>query len=163
MMAIYAAHKPRFAGGVLTAQWRPWATKRWRWSTTIGYAIIYQPDVRTASGPPSVVEEHERVHVRQVEDLMLLSLVVGLVVFAVTGNWLLGLLLWLSGGAWQLPAFLTSAVRHGFNINGLYRSNEHERSARAQTQRWCHGKSWMNKEEIADGYEEISHEVEMLS
>lgn len=148
MMAIWAAHKPRFERwGALTAQWRPWAAKRWKYSTTIGFGIVYQASARSNPGDPSTsVEEHERVHVRQVEDMMLCSLVVGAVVAAVTGNWLLGLLLWVSGGLWQLPAFLASAFRHGFNLEGLYRQNEHERSARAQTSRWCRDGSWLERE-----------------
>lgn len=158
--AIFAAKDLRFDRyGVLTAVWRDWVVRPrgkdgrpiWRYSTTLGRGIIYQPSARRSrlEDPLTETEDHELVHVRQVEDLLATSFVVGVLVAAVTGNWILGLALWASGGAWQLPHFLTSAARHGGGLEGLYRQNEHERSARAQTSRWCGGKSWISVEEAS--------------
>lgn len=155
-MRIFAARDLRWEpGGVLTAVWRPWVTKPrkngrplWRWSTTLGRGIVYQPEARrpVPSGPPTGVELHEGVHVRQVEDLMFASLVVGAIVAAVTGNWLLGLVVWWSGGAWQAPAFVASGLRSGWTLEGVYAQSEHERSARAQTSRFAGAPSWLERE-----------------
>lgn len=134
MAIVGAAEEVRLEEhGVLTATWRPWAASLWRFSTTIGRGIVFQAACRRKFTFENMgrIELHERVHVRQVEDLMLLSLIVGVVVFASTGNWLLGLALWWSGGAWQLPNFLTAAMRHG--IGQAYRRSEHELSAYSQT------------------------------
>jgi hypothetical protein len=143
MGAIYAAHKLRWERtGVLTAQWRPWAAARWRYSTTLGRGIIYWPGARAEIGEKVTrIQEHEHVHVRQVEDLMLLSFLVGLVVGLVTGNWWLGFALWASGGVWQLPNFVTASLRHG--VKNAYRVSEHERSAYAQTDARGTG-SWLS-------------------
>jgi hypothetical protein len=72
--------------------------------------------------------EHELVHVRQVEDLLLLSAILSIVVVLVEGNpwWTL---LWPSGVVWLLPNFLGAALRKGH----IYRDAEHERGAYAQT------------------------------
>lgn len=155
--AVFAAKGLRFEkGGVLTAVWRDWVVRPrksgrpiWRYSTTLGRGIIYQPDRRRArlEDPLTGTERHELVHIRQVEDRMTLSLLVGLAVFLgvgiVSGDWtfgaLFGLGVWTSGGAWQLPNMLAGAFRYGFNSEGLYFSTEHERSARAQTSSWAGG------------------------
>jgi len=144
-IVLFFAHKPRMLPyRVLGAQWRPWWVKIWKYSTTFGRSIIYQP--RVVDETPEVIdnptENHEMVHVRQVEDRMVLAFCVGLVVFLVTGNWILGLALWTSGGVWQLPNFLTTVLRGGH----IYRDSEHERSASAQTRTrgWKQGKSWLD-------------------
>lgn len=136
----------KFQGtAVLTTQWRRWAAKRWGYSTTVGRAVIYHPD----HGDDDVdidtrVERHEHVHVRQVEDMMLLSLLVGIVVAALTDVWWHWLVVWWSGGAWQLPGFVTSALR-GWHP---YRDSEHERSAYAQTDfPLSLGQSWIEHRE----------------
>jgi hypothetical protein len=128
---LFAAHNWRMEEyGILTAEWRPWAAKIWRYSTTLGRGIIYQPGLRRAdpNAPFGHTERHERVHVNQVEDLMVLGLVLGIVVVAGSGDWLLGFLLWATSGAWQLPNFLTGWMRGG----DPYRDSEHERSAYGQ-------------------------------
>ena len=89
----------------------------------------------------SRIQHHEHVHVRQVEDRMLLSLGVGLVVAFTTGDWWLGLALWASGGAWQIPNFVTAVLRYG--LKGVYLGTEHELSAYAQTDARTGGKSWL--------------------
>jgi hypothetical protein len=155
--------KLRFDGpGVLTSEWKPWFAKVYRYSTTIGRAIIFYP------GSKERVRRHEQTHLDQVEDLMLLSFLVGLVVALTTGNWLLGFLLWFSGGAWQVPNFLMAMLRYGHHLKwpadgsffgklkqvlsdlfiGIaYRDSEHERSAYAQTDVGPDGLSWDDKRE----------------
>lgn len=127
-------------GGVLTAELRPWAAKIWRYSTTLGRGIIYQPDCRAPRGVPTTrIQRHERVHVRQTEDLMMLSFVVGLVVALCTGAWWLWPVLWWSGGMWQLPNFITAMLRGG----NAYRDSEHERAAYGETDLHDEsGRSW---------------------
>ena len=141
---LFFAHKPKFAPyGVLTAQWRPWFAKVWKYSTTFGRGIIYHPKI--ADGTPNIidsdVEKHEMIHVRQSEDRILLALLIGLIVFFITKNWVLGLSIWTSGFLWQLPNFLTALLRGGH----VYRDTEHERSAYAQCARSQDGKSWLDK------------------
>jgi hypothetical protein len=120
-------------GAVMIATWKPWFGKKWKYSTTLGRGIVYHPmaDIGPDEKIDSRIERHEHVHVRQIENYMLLSLIVGAVVFAFTGDWLLGLLLWWSGGMWQLPNFITAGLVHGWRH--VYRDSEHERSAYAQT------------------------------
>ena len=143
MRAIGAATDLRWDGTfLLTAVWKDWVTASrkwpwskhpvplWRFSTVLGRGIIYQPGRRAPVGKtPTVTQLHEEVHVRQIEDLMLLSFIIGLIVGAWTGHWFLGLLLWWSGGLWQFPNFITAAMRGG----DPYRDSEHEKSAYSQT------------------------------
>lgn len=156
LLSTFAARDLRFERyGILTAVWRDWVIRErgskpplWPYSTTLGRAIIYQPRARRRrpSHPPTDTELHEMVHVRQVEDRMMLSLMVAscttsFLCFALEdpkSAALVGFVLWASGGAWQLPNFLSSVIRHGLNSEGLYFSTEHERSARAQTEPWVH-------------------------
>jgi hypothetical protein len=144
MFCTYAAHNLRMEEyGLLTAEWRPWAANIWRYSTTLGRGIIYWPGVRRAKPEMELgrTERHERVHVRQVEDLMFLSFAVGLVAALASGNWLLGFGIWTSGGAWQLPNFLAAVMRGG----DIYRDTEHERSAYAQTDVLANGGAWLDQ------------------
>jgi len=147
MVVIRAAGRLRFEEyGTLTATWKPLAAKLWRYSTTLGRGIVYQ-DTATDDlpGPSTRTEHHEVVHVRQAEDMMVTSFLVGVAVLLAVGlgtrAWPLaaglGAGLWWSGGAWQLAGILASLLRHGANADGLYWSTEHERSARAQTEPWC--------------------------
>ena len=133
-LALGIAVEPRFEEhGILTARWTLQVAKIWRYSTTLGRGIIYQPGARRvlSTDPMTRTEQHERIHVEQVEDLMLLGLLLGLVVWGWTGNWFLGLMLWWSAGAWQLPNFVTAAMRFGWK--NAYRFSEHERSAYSQS------------------------------
>jgi hypothetical protein len=143
MCLIRAAHNLRWEKtGVLTAEWRPWAAAKWQYSTTLGRGIVYQDIVRNGPGEKySRIQEHEHVHVRQVEDNMMLSLVVGLVLWPVTGSIWTGLIVWTSGGVWQLTNFITAMMRHG--VDHAYRAAEHERSAYAQTDARGAG-SWLS-------------------
>ena len=159
-VACFLAHKPRFEGlAILTLEWRPWFAKHWRFSTTLGRTIFFHPKHRTvtcdeASEMDEGLERHERIHVRQVEDLCLLSYVVGLLVaislwsnggsVAAGINW--WIVVWWSGGMWQLPNFLSAWLRYG--RKGIYRDSEHERSAYAQTAMWPDGGSWWAKRDV---------------
>lgn len=129
MCMIGAAHKLKWEGaGVLTATWTDWAVKKWRYSTTLGRGIIYQPGWRMPpTRHPSRIQLHEHVHIRQIEDLMLLGFIIG-VIAAFFNPWF-GLILWWSSGMWQLPNFITAWLRDG----DPYRDSEHERSAYSQT------------------------------
>jgi len=138
MILIGAAHKPRWEPTLmLTAQWRPWVENLWEYTTTLGRGIIYQAGARDDAR----IRAHEAVHVRQVEDMMLLSLFVGLAVGYWSEDWPMALCIWWSGGLWQLPNFLTALLRRG----DAYLDSEHERSAYAQTDLQAGGKSWLEK------------------
>jgi len=140
-----AARAPKFdhGHGVLTAEWREWAAKYWGYSTTLGRGIIYQPGARDdIYGPSNSTEEHEDIHIYQNEDMMVLSLIIGLVVGSVTSNWVLAGAIYWSGGLWQLPNFLTAVLRHGPKY--YYWGSEHERSAYAQTDVDEYEKSWID-------------------
>lgn len=121
----------------------------WKYGTTLAYGIIYAPSA-VAEGDTTEAdtryERHEDVHVRQGQDEVVLSFIVGLA--AAIGFWALGhpaagfgwwLGLWCSGVLWRLPNMLTAVLRGGH----AYRDAEHERSAYAQTDRWSDGKSWI--------------------
>jgi hypothetical protein len=112
--------------------------------------MVFQPTSRRvrADAVLTRTEEHERVHVRQSEDLTFLALILGLVVWAFSGMFWLGLGLWLSGPVWQLPFFVTALIRHYYPkpagvgwgthifLNVMYRSSSHERDAYSQTDGW---------------------------
>ena len=146
--------------GILTAVWRPWATKIWRYSTTFGRGIIYQPGIRGKLYPGHPTENHEHTHIRQWEDVMAASFIIGLAVFFAVGvstsTWgpaaLIGLGVWWSGGMWMGGSFLAGLLRYGWTSSGLlfslYYESEIERAARAQTSKWSGGKyqSWDDRE-----------------
>ena len=141
--AVYAAHQWEFdrESWTLTATWRPWITKFWKYSTTLSYGIIFQP------GTNSQIKEHEAVHVRQVQDRNTLAFVLALAGF-ITGLatssaplcWF-AFSIWLCGPIFQVPNFLTAVLRGGH----VYRDAEHERSAYAQTDtHHVKDKSWLD-------------------
>lgn len=141
---------------MVTAEWRPWFAKFFKYSTTLGRGIIFYPGARDAEDAlDERVERHERVHVWQMEDISFRFLLVGILVTACTGDWVLGIALWLSGPIWMITNFGTALLRFSHNAewpkgdeNGFkkflkfirhlamdiaYRDSEHERSAYAQT------------------------------
>ena len=123
MVGVFAAEDLRFEDdGVLTATWRPWVEKFWKYHTTLARGMVFQNDAT----PKGV--QHEHVHVRQQEDRVFLALILALVVSIVSLNpwWMF---LWVSGVLWQVPNFLMAVLRGGH----VYRDSEHERSAYAQT------------------------------
>lgn len=140
--------------GILTTNWRPWVVKVYPYSVTLGRAMIFYPGHRSAlDGMDEGLEKHELVHIAQLEDVMLNSMLVGLVLALVTGNGLLGFAVWCSGAIWKLPNYLTALLRYGHLVKWpatgtfaskftayfpkltdvAYRDCEHERSAYAQT------------------------------
>lgn len=154
LMAFGFARKPKFETGlVLTAEWRDWFAKKWKFSTTIGRAIVYHPSRR--DDDPSVVdsrlERHERKHVWQIEDLMLLSFVISICLFITGVDLEICVALYVSGGVWQVTNFLASGLRYGFTIQKMYRGSEHERSAYAQTDLCIKlGRPWEELDELRD-------------
>lgn len=153
--------------GLLTTEWRPWFSKVWRYSTTIGRAKIFSPGARdVARKLDERLEKHERVHIWQVEDLMFLSFIIGLVVGVRTGDWPFAFFVWVSGGVWQVTNFVTALLRFSHNMKKpkgsrkfrkvvsylyeiAYRDSEHERSAYAQTDVDSTGESWWDRREEA--------------
>lgn len=154
--ADYKTLRYEHDGMLVTAEWRSWFAKFYRYSTTVGRGVIYYPGVRDASdGLDERVERHERVHIWQKEDISFRFLLVGILVTAWTGDWGLGIFLWLSAPLWMITNFGTALLRFSHNAewpktdeNGLkkffkfmhhlfvdiaYRDSEHERSAYAQT------------------------------
>jgi hypothetical protein len=138
MMAIGAAKAPKLEEQlILTAEWRPWVRKIWRYSTTLGRGIVYQPHHRTRPRIPA----HERVHVRQGADDSVRALVIGAILTAATLEPVF-MLLWPTGQLWRATNFLTAWLR-GFD---LYRGAEHERSAYGQTDLGPDGSSWLERQ-----------------
>jgi hypothetical protein len=132
-------------GLVPTVQWRPWVDKRYRFSLTIGRGISYKPARR--DDPTEIntqLERHERKHIWQQEDNCFQSFLLGLPIAIITGDWILGLIIWSSAVVWLSVNFVTAGIRfHDFSIDGMYRNAEHERSAYAQTDLpRSLGKSW---------------------
>lgn len=163
--AFGLAHKLEWApGGYLTAVWRPWVAKKWKYSNSIGYGMVFHPsaDRGVEDVVDTRIEKHERIHTFQVQDMMVLSLLLANICMLFGATPLQGLLMWWSGGLWQLPNFLTAMLRHGpakkltddkrssFKrlTDNAYRSSEHERSAYAQTdlvaQLGGHDASWQD-------------------
>jgi hypothetical protein len=122
-------HKPHYRDGILTAQWRPWFAKHWRYSNAIGHFMVINPNHIGSER----LWQHERVHVRQYEDNCLLAAIIAAVLVVPPSyglSWIEGLILWGSSGLlWLLPNFVTGWIRFG----DAYRGSEHERSAYAQT------------------------------
>jgi hypothetical protein len=129
------AEKPRWGHfGVLSAVWREKIAKKWGYSTTIGSAVVYMPDMRSDDPKsPTRIDKHEDVHVRQYEDNMLLGFLAMILLGALFGCWWGGLLIWWSAGIWQALSYLTAGFRWGWSQEAMYRNAEHERSAYAQT------------------------------
>lgn len=140
--------------GILTTEWRPWLVKIYPYSVTLGRSMIFYPANRLADdGLTDRLERHELVHIAQVEDTMLSSLIVGSILAFATGDVFLGFCVWCSGAIWRLPSFLTALLRYGHVVSWpssgsfwvrlkeyfpkltdiAYRDSEHERSAYAQT------------------------------
>jgi hypothetical protein len=154
LFLFWAVHKYRIEDRIiLTALIRDRFKKYWRYSTTVVNFIFFQHRRAMKTDALWRVEKHERVHVRQFQDYTVLAFFVGYFVVLLTGNWLLGLGLWLSGPFWMLPNFFTALLRNArprpsgvgwwqhWGINTMYRDSEHERSAYAQTYR--HPDDWV--------------------
>jgi len=138
LVLLGTAHKLKWNSTlVLTAQWRPWVEKFVHSSATFGRGTIYQSIDRGNFR----VRAHAAVHIRQVEDMMLLSLLVGLVLGFWSDDWRVAFLVWWSGGLWQIPNHITAVLRGG----DAHIDAEHERSAYAQTDIQGGGQSWLER------------------
>jgi len=137
-------------GGVLTATWRTWWAKIWHFSTTVGKGQIFHPsaDRGAEDSVDTRLEFHEQRHDFQVEDLMLLSLLLGTICLIGGATLVQAAILYWSGGLFQIPNFLAAGLRYGPAeqegledkrsdlkrlTDNMYRQSEHERSAYAQT------------------------------
>lgn len=180
-LATYVAHKPRFEGaGILSLRVRPWVARfTGRYSTTILRTIFWHP----AREIPEVLadeldtthEQHERVHVRQLEDAAVQGFFLGLAVAAAL--WAFGWYAepWQPALAWELVWLLlpiatstnafTAVLRWGPAkktkpdgtprsfwarlVDVAYLDSEHERSARAQTVLGGDALTWSDREDKA--------------
>lgn len=139
--ALLFAHKIKLKAA--TAQWRPWFASRFKYSTTVGSAIIFNPN-HLGDESELRIRAHEKVHIRQFEDdavffvllaawevVAFLSPLWVRLVFTVPVLWLL----------LYVAKWLNAWLRGGH----VYRDAEHERSAYAQTDtHLTGGKSWLD-------------------
>ncbi len=125
--ALGLARNPRIGPrAIAVATWRPWVAKHWRYSTTVGRGVVLHPDHEEKAA----VWDHERVHVRQSEDLCALGLVLGIVANAAWGDWAQALLVWHVAPVGLLLNYVMAGLRHG--KLAVYREAEHERAAYSQ-------------------------------
>jgi hypothetical protein len=128
-----------FREGMLVVDWYEWFDRRWPFTTCIAYIF---------GGSPFAAENrstwfHEvEVHVKQYEDLAVLSTIIAVGVYFATGSWITALVIWGTGGPmWVLPFFLT-AFRHrqaGKELGWktwkiMYMFSWHEKDAYAETE-----------------------------
>jgi len=133
--AFMLAHRLEFEdNGVVTAEWRLWFASKVGFSVTSGHGIIYMPSVDMS------IHEHEHVHVRQCEDACALSFLIGVILIACGGNWIISLIMWMTAPAQLLLNYFTGWLRFGDSYTGA----EHERSAYAQTD-VVDGESWLER------------------
>ncbi len=129
---------PFFREGILVVRWREWFDDRWNYTTCLAFVMgvsDYSVD------RPDTWFHETGVHVKQYEDLAVLSTIIAASIFAFV-PWQVALVVWATGGPlWLLPNYLT-ALRFrkagkelGWSIgNTIYMMSEHERSAYAQTE-----------------------------
>lgn len=135
ILALGMARSPRYESYVITAVWRPWVDKRWRYSTTIGHGIGYRPLRRPPRGWldnkdfATSIAAHEHVHTRQYEDLCCLGLLISCALLPFC-RWELCVILYSSSGALWLVGNYGTALLRGKHA---YRGTQHELSAYAQT------------------------------
>ncbi len=138
MIALFLAEKPGLENGlVVTAQWRPWFAKRFPFSMAIGRGVVYHPapGIRGGMLTPTQTQFHEHVHIRQIEDMMLVGFLVAAAVLTVTAlaghaEYRLAALLWFTSAEWRLLSYVASFLRG----ERLYEDAEPEKSARAQSE-----------------------------
>jgi hypothetical protein len=141
LLSLPLWRRPSFREGILVVEWREWWDRRWNYTTCISYVMgISQWNTHTES-----TWFHEtNVHVKQFEDLAVLSDIIALGVYFATGSWVTALVIWFTGGPlWLLPNYLTAlrfrkagkALKWSIG-NTMYMMSEHERSAYAQTEQF---------------------------
>jgi hypothetical protein len=157
-IALYILAAPRFLGwlfpllafvcfaatdlrliddAVLVATWRPWVTKRWKYSQCLLAGMVLQP------GASARTMAHERVHVRQGEDGTITGLLLGIPIAILSGEPAWFFVLWFTGSMHSLSGWITAVLRGGH----VYRDSESERSAYAQTDLRPDGSSWLSDHE----------------
>ena len=137
-IALIFGKPARFKEGVLVLYWHEWFEKRWAYSTTISFLMGTRPGQEERA---SLFFHEVGVHVKQYEDLAVLSDIIALGVYFGTGSWIAALVIWFTGGPlWLLPNFLTALrFRKAGKVlgwktwNTMYMMSEHELSAYAQT------------------------------
>lgn len=156
MLLFMAKDVSHVGGGVFLAQWRPWVSKRWRFSTTLGNVVVMHPD------HGHVVRQHELIHVRQFQDVAFMGWIAGLLLLFVNGGLLPeAAVVWASAPVWKLAHYVTSMLRGNGTLHsrsargvwgkfkrwwfGVYREAEHERSAYAQTALYSEGQTWLTR------------------
>lgn len=141
------AYKPTFEPGpIMSAQWRPWFAKWWRYSNGFGRVTIYLHSVISGdSSRAQRVRAHEHVHIRQTEDDMVKAFLVALIAGLLAWNFWVFVGIWCSGILWLPVGYLTSMFRYGWKrgYKHIYRQAEHERAAYAQTNTDSRGRSWL--------------------
>lgn len=180
-LACFVAHRPRFEGAaVFSLRLRDWISRRTgRYSTTVLRTIFWHPGREIpavlADETDTPHEQHERVHVVQIEDAALQGFALGLGL--ATALWTFGWYAeaWQPAGAWALVWLLAPVVtatnaasavlRYGLArrvrpdgtprswwarlADVAYLDSEHERSARAQTALGEDGLTWSEREDGA--------------
>lgn len=134
--ALIFAKPVGFKEGMLVMEWHRYFDEVWDFTTCVGCIFASSPNMW--NNPSTFF--HEMVHVGQYQELAVISDIIALVVFLVTGNWILALCIWGTGGPlWLLPGFLTSArYRQAWKElgwktwKGLYMFSWFERDAYAQ-------------------------------
>ncbi len=110
-----------------------WYTNWWleRWNGgTLGHAIVYG----NAQFRDTPLEYHEGVHVEQYEASMLMGFFIGAIVAAVTGNYILGCIIWTTAGA---VSYVVAGLVSLLLNKEFYRGNHLEEAARAKTTQWA--------------------------
>lgn len=179
-LACWIAHRPRFEGAaIFSLRLRDWIGTRYRYSTTILRTIFWHPGREIpavlADETDTPHEQHERVHVVQIEDAAVQGFFLGFGLAAVL--WAFGWYAetWQPAVAWALvwllapiatstnaaSAVLRYGLAAGVRPDGTPRSwwarladvgyldSEHERSARAQTALGPDGLTWSEREDGA--------------
>lgn len=110
-----------------------WLDKTWARkfaAITLGHGGLGRKGIFGGPGIDTDTEFHEHVHVEQFEAAMLLSFVVGIVMFASGSEWWVSALVWNLGGALAYCASLLQAWLRG---ESPYRGSHLEESAYSQT------------------------------
>lgn len=112
----------------IDATWRPWVARRWKYSTTLGLSVIYNPKHLENPTDRERLQRHESVHVRQHENQAISGALLAIPLFFIAP---LGALV-----VWCLSPLLPASHWIGAMLRGKppYLGAEDERSARAQVE-----------------------------
>jgi len=129
---------PRWQNGCLACEMRDtWLTGWWlkRFSGgAAGHSVFYKPGALDTIEVDTPLEYHETEgHVDQFEAAMWMGFITGFVVTVVTGNWILGLVLW---GTASPFAYVCGGLVSLGRGKSFYRGNHLEEGARGETVVW---------------------------